>query len=129
MQSAATNANRWALVPRPAEGSMKNYKEYCKCHETAIILYSGKDEFCPACKLPRLWWFSVVKGKEKFVAMQKNTPFTCENPDPIREPGIVYFEFGDTSENAFAKLRAQQSVQRMGLLARISKWFGAIAHR
>ena len=24
---------------------------------------------------------------------------------------------------------AQQSVQRMGLLARISKWFGAIAHR
>ena len=24
---------------------------------------------------------------------------------------------------------AQQSVQRMGLLARLSKWFGAIAHR
>jgi len=31
---------------------------------------------------------------------------------------------------AFQELKSdQQSVQRMGLLARISKWFGAIAHR
>ena len=28
-----------------------------------------------------------------------------------------------------AEKAAEQSVQRMGLLARISKWFGEIAHR
>lgn len=32
-------------------------------------------------------------------------------------------------ERVMRALYAEQSVQRMGLLARISKWFGAIAHR
>lgn len=51
-----------------------------------------------------------MKGKDKFIAMQKNMPFESDNPDPIREHGVVYFEFGETQEEAFAKLlRAQHS--------------------
>jgi hypothetical protein len=75
------------------------------------------------------WYYAVVQGKDKFVGLAKKEPFTCENPDPIKESGELWFEFGDTPSEAFhAIVRAQQSVQRMGLLARISKWFGAIAH-
>lgn len=76
------------------------------------------------------WYYVVVQGQDKFIGLAKKEPFTRENPDPIKEPGDLWFEFGDTPSEAFhAIVRAQQSVQRMGLLARISKWFGAIAHR
>jgi len=89
----------------------KNVQEYCECYKTAVIIRSGKDKVCPACGFPRLWWFAIVKGKDKFIAMQKNEPFESDNPDPIREHGIVYFEMGETQEKAFAKLlRAQQSM-------------------
>ena len=38
-------------------------------------------------------------------------------------------EFLGLIESINADCAAQQSVQRIGLWARISKWFGAIAHR
>jgi len=76
------------------------------------------------------WYYAVVQGKDKFIGLAKKEPFTCKNPDPIKEPGELWFEFGDTpSEALHAIVRAQQSVQRIGLLARLKKWFGAIANR
>jgi hypothetical protein len=113
-------------------------QKFCECHEVAIILNSGKDKngTCPACGFPRLWFFAVVKGKNKFIAMMKKEPFTCENPNPIKEPGELWFEFGETQEQAFQKLRAQHCVHAdekpatikvafsaQNILSRLVGWF------
>jgi len=50
-------------------------------------------------------YFCVVKGKTKFIALAKNEPFTSENPDPILEPGEIYFEFGENEKQALDKLK------------------------
>lgn len=76
------------------------------------------------------WYYAVVQGQDKFIGLAKKEPFTSEKPDPVKEPGELWFEFGDTPSEAFhAIVSAQQGMQRIGLLACISKWFGAIAHR
>jgi hypothetical protein len=49
--------------------------------------------------------YCVIKGKTKFIALAKEEAFTCDNPDPIKEPGEVYFEFGNTPDEALANLR------------------------
>ena len=48
--------------------------------------------------------YCVVKGKTKYIALAKEKPFTSETPDPILEPGWVWFEFGDTQEKALDRL-------------------------
>ncbi len=61
---------------------------------------------------------NLCKGKKKIICP------ACKSVDPksgcacCRGVGVI----------ACPKC-AQQSVQRMGLLARIGQWFGAIAHR
>ena len=58
------------------------------------------------------WYYAVVRGKDKFIALAKKQPFTCDNPDPIKESGELWFEFGDTPNEAFhAIVSVQQSVQ------------------
>ena len=49
--------------------------------------------------------YCVVKGKSKYIALAKIEPFTCENPDPILEPGELWFEFGNTPEQALDRLK------------------------
>ena len=51
------------------------------------------------------FYFSVVKGKTKYCAMVKKEPFTCEHPNPVSEPGELWFEFGNTPEQALKKLK------------------------
>jgi len=46
------------------------------------------------------WYYTVVMKKEKFIGLAKQTPFTKENPDPIKEPGEIWFEFGNTPSDA-----------------------------
>jgi hypothetical protein len=59
------------------------------------------------------WYYAVVQGKNKFVGLAKKEPFTCENPDPIKESGELWFEFGDTPSEAFrAIVRAQRRTVR-----------------
>lgn len=50
-------------------------------------------------------YFYVFKGTSTYVALAKNEPFTCANPNPIYEPGDLWFEFGDTPEQALANLK------------------------
>jgi hypothetical protein len=50
-------------------------------------------------------YFSVFKGSSKYVALAKKEPFTCDNPDPIYEPGELWFEIGDTSDQALERLK------------------------
>jgi len=49
--------------------------------------------------------YCVVKGKNKYIALAKKEPFTCENPDLIRETGELWFEFGNTPEQALDRLK------------------------
>lgn len=50
--------------------------------------------------------YHVIKGINHYIALAKEEPFTRENPDPIREPGELWFEFGDTPEQALERLNA-----------------------
>lgn len=49
--------------------------------------------------------YCVIKGRNQYIALAKKEPFTRENPDPINEPGELYFEFGNTPEQAMSKLK------------------------
>jgi hypothetical protein len=49
-------------------------------------------------------YFKTVRGKTKWIALAKQEPFTCEYPDPLREPGDLWFELGDTIQEAMEKL-------------------------
>lgn len=48
------------------------------------------------------WYTCTYQGISRWVAMAKRTPFVTG--DPIREPGEVWFEFGDTEEKAMEML-------------------------
>ena len=54
-------------------------------------------------------------------------PFSVS--DKVGSASYHFAAVADTVKRAYEIIAAEQSVQRMGLLARISKWFGAIAHR
>lgn len=41
----------------------------------------------------------------------KNEPFVSDEPDPLKEPGVVYFEFGETPEQAFQNIRNKHCIQ------------------
>jgi hypothetical protein len=49
--------------------------------------------------------YCVVKGKSRYIALAKEEPFTSENPNPVLEPGELWFELGDTAEEALSKLK------------------------
>ena len=81
----------------------------------------------------------MFNGTAKFVALMKNEPFVLDEPDPIKEPGVVYFAMGETQEKAFQNLRAQHRVHADELprsakpaflvgkfLSRLLAWFSAI---
>lgn len=57
--------------------------------------------------------------EESIAAMKEFSAALNHFSDEMSKTVVAFQEFQS----------AQQSVQRMGLLARISKWFGAIAHR
>lgn len=50
------------------------------------------------------WYFSTCKGRGLWCAMAKHEPFVVG--DPVAEPGELWFEFGDTEDEAMAKLKA-----------------------
>jgi hypothetical protein len=50
--------------------------------------------------------YCAVRGKTKWIALAKHEPFTSDNPDPITEPGDLWFEFGDTPEEAIKNLKS-----------------------
>lgn len=103
-------------------------QKYCQCHEVAIILKSGqdKDRPCPGCGLPRKWFFSVVWGKGEFIAMMKREPFSCANPHPLTEPGDLWFEFGETEEQAFSKLRNElHALEKVSPFSKLIAFFKA----
>jgi hypothetical protein len=49
-------------------------------------------------------FFKVVKGKANYIALAKTEPFTRNDPNPILEPGDLWFEFGQTEEEALENL-------------------------
>ena len=63
---------------------------------------------------------SLVDYMHKFRAVISSIPENQNTPNDGR---------GGNDLESLREKCAQQSVQRMGLWARISKWFGAIAHR
>lgn len=38
---------------------------------------------------------------KKYIGMAKEEPFTSDKPDPMTEPGALWFAFGDTSAEAY----------------------------
>ena len=50
-------------------------------------------------------FYRVVKGKTEYVALAKEAPFVMENPCPIREPGELWFESGETPFEALHNLK------------------------
>jgi len=53
----------------------------------------------------RTVYYCVVPGRyAKFVAMAKLEPFTSDNPNPMTEPGDVWFELGETRAEAYWKI-------------------------
>jgi len=50
-------------------------------------------------------YYSVYQGVSEYVALAKREPFTHPDPHPIYEPGELYFEFGDTPEEALERLK------------------------
>lgn len=54
------------------------------------------------------YYFSVIDSRtfpgEVFIALAKREPFTSLNPDPMTEPGNLWFEFGPTPAEACEKL-------------------------
>jgi hypothetical protein len=58
------------------------------------------------------WYYAVVRGKDKFVGLAKKEPFTCDNPDPIKEPGELWFEFGNTPNEAFHAIVSAQQLEK-----------------
>lgn len=52
------------------------------------------------------WNFRVFRSRAgSWIALAKREPFVLEEPSAIREPGDVWFEFGDTEEEALTKLK------------------------
>ena len=50
-------------------------------------------------------YFTAVKGKTRWIGLAKTEPFTCENPNPIFEPGEIYFDFGETRDEAIENVK------------------------
>lgn len=49
--------------------------------------------------------FVVIPGKKKlYIGLAKKEAFTSKTPDPILEPGELWFEFGKTPEEALEKI-------------------------
>jgi hypothetical protein len=75
------------------------------------------------------FWFDTKEAREAYISELKEVEqrlkafclaMSTEEGEHVRYRTIAKMVFTYT---------AQQNVQRMGLLARISKWFGAIANR
>lgn len=52
------------------------------------------------------WYFAIKPGVEQYVALAKREPFVTQGPDPVYEPGELWYEFGDTPEEALGRLVA-----------------------
>lgn len=50
-----------------------------------------------------MWYFATWKGREKWYGLAKREPFV--NGHPIYEPGELWFEIGDTEDDALAAVR------------------------
>jgi len=88
-------------------------------------------------KLEALLDTSLEHFSHGWVALEKQGMVTHKDPDVFPpsvsdKVGSASYHFAavaDTVKRAYEIIAAEQYVQRMGLLARIGKWFGTIAHR
>ncbi len=88
-------------------------------------------------KLEALLDTSLEHFSHGWLALEKQGMVTYKDPDvfppsvsdKVTSASYHFAAVADTVKRAYEIIAAEQSVQRMGLLSRISKWFGAIAHR
>jgi len=88
-------------------------------------------------KLEALLDTSLEHFSHGWLALEKQGMVTYKDPDvfppsvsdKVTSASYHFAAVADTVKRAYEIIAAEQSVQRMGLLARISKWFGAIARR
>lgn len=59
--------------------------------------------------------FYVYAGRSKWIAMAKEEPFIMSKPSCIDEPGDVYFDMGNTAEEAITKLRESLRMEEFDL--------------
>lgn len=66
-----------------------------------------------------MMYFSIVKGKSKFIACAKEGEFVTNPVDPIKEPGKLWFEFGETKAEAFHKLELSLAMRRLNIFGKV----------
>lgn len=47
----------------------------------------------------------VIRGKNEYIAVAKDKPFSSEKPDLFLEPDDLWFDFGSTQEKALGNLK------------------------
>jgi hypothetical protein len=88
-------------------------------------------------KLEALLDTSLEHFSHGWLALEKQGMVTYKDPDvfppsvsdKVTSASYHFSAVADTVKRAYEIIAAEQSVQRMGLLARIGQWFGEIAHR
>lgn len=76
-------------------------------HERAVLFHVGESG-------KQAVYYCVIPNEHGgFIGMAKTEPFTSAQPNPVTEPGDLWFEFGASSAQAFWKITDEMI--RLGL--------------